>query len=88
MSISVLILYDPKGPAIKSLAGAVAKGVISTGTAQPSLKTIAEATTDNLLQADALILGSPNWSGVTGTLKSWLDEQGDLWEEGILLRSN
>ena len=33
---------------------------------------------------DAVILGSPNWSGISGDLKAWLDDQGDLWEEGVL----
>ncbi len=37
-----------------------------------------------MLAADGIILGSPNWSGPTGFLKSWLDNQGDLWEEGKL----
>jgi NAD(P)H dehydrogenase (quinone) len=84
MSVSVLILYDRKGPAIEALASAVARGVAGTDIARPAVKNIDEATTQDLLQADALLLGSPNWSGVTGALKSWLDEQGDLWEEGNL----
>ena len=33
---------------------------------------------------DALILGSPNWSGITGKLKDWIDYSGDLWESGEL----
>jgi NAD(P)H dehydrogenase (quinone) len=81
---SVLILYDRKGPAIEALASAVARGVSSTGLAKPQLKLIDEAVTEDLLEADALLLGSPNWSGITGTLKAWLDEQGDLWEDGNL----
>jgi NAD(P)H dehydrogenase (quinone) len=84
MPISVLVLYDAKGPAIESLARAVARGISGANGASPVLKRIEEATTDDLLRADALLLGSPNWSGVTGTLKGWLDEQGDLWEEGSL----
>ncbi len=84
MPISVLVLYDAKGPAIESLARAVARGISGANGASPVLKRIEEATTDDLLRADALLLGSPNWSGVTGTLKSWLDERGDLWEEGSL----
>jgi NAD(P)H dehydrogenase (quinone) len=84
MSVSVLILCDRKGPAIEALAAAAARGVAGSGLAQATMKNIQEATTADLLQADALLLGSPNWSGVTGTLKSWLDEQGDLWEEGSL----
>ncbi len=43
-----------------------------------------EADPLDLLRCDALILGSPNWSGVTGKLKSWMDESGDLWESGEL----
>ena len=84
MAVSILVIYDPKGPAIESLAEAVASGVESRESACASLKRIEQARTSDLLEADGLLLGSPNWSGVTGTLKSWLDEQGDLWEEGSL----
>ncbi len=34
-----------------------------------------------MLTADGIALGSPNWSGITGSFKQWLDDQGDLWEE-------
>lgn len=84
MPVSVLVLYDPKGDAIQALAQAAAKGVASTALAHATVKPIAEATRSDLLTADALLLGSPNWSGVTGTMKLWLDEMGDLWEEGSL----
>ena len=30
------------------------------------------------------IIGSPNWSGMTGKLKEWFDYSGDLWESGEL----
>ena len=78
MSVSVLILYDRKGPAIEILAGAIASGVDAIADAYAEPKLLDEATTDDLLKADALILGSPNWSGITGSMKGWLDEQGDL----------
>ena len=81
MAAKVLILYDPKGPAIESLAAASAAGITGGG-AQAVSKTIYQATTADLLEADGLLLGSPNWSGLTGSIKSWLDEQGDLWEDG------
>ncbi len=32
----------------------------------------------------ALVLGSPNWSGITGKLKDWFDYSGELWESGNL----
>ena len=77
----VLVLYDAKGRSIESMARAVAEGVKTSGLAEPSLKTIEEASREDLLSADGLILGSPNWSGITGSFKQWLDDQGDLWEE-------
>ena len=84
MAITVLVLYDPKGRAIESLALAAGEGIAGTGLAQPRVMTIDEATRDDLLAADGLLLGSPNWSGITGTMKHWLDDQGDLWEERVL----
>ena len=84
MTISVLILYDRKGPAIEGLVAAAARGVDSMDSARANVKLIQEAAQADMVEADAIILGSPNWSGVTGSLKSWLDEQGDLWEDGSL----
>ena len=84
MPVSVLVLYDRKGPAIEALATAVAEGVTGTGMARAAVKRTEEAAQADLLDADALLLGSPNWSGITGSLKLWLDEQGDLWEDGRL----
>jgi NAD(P)H dehydrogenase (quinone) len=43
-----------------------------------------EAKPEELLRCDALIVGSPNWSGMTGKLKDWFDYSGDLWETGEL----
>ena len=84
MPVLVLILYDRKSAAIETLALAAAKGVESTGLARANVKRVEEADREDLAAADALMLGSPNWSGVTGSLKLWLDEQGDLWEEASL----
>ncbi|HIN35268.1 MAG TPA: flavodoxin [Dehalococcoidia bacterium] len=83
MPVSILVLYDRKNSAIENLARAAASGVELSG-ADVTLKQTTEATTADLLAADGLLLGSPNWSGITGSLKSWLDDQGDLWEDGSL----
>jgi len=83
MPISILVLYDRKNSAIEDLARSAAMGVDLAG-ASVSLKRVTEATQADLLSADGLILGSPNWSGITGSLKTWLDDQGDLWEDGSL----
>ncbi|MEX0783885.1 MAG: flavodoxin family protein [Dehalococcoidia bacterium] len=45
---------------------------------------IEEAVIPDLLAADGIIVGSPNWSGMTGKLKDWFDYSGDLWETGDL----
>ena len=82
--ISILVLYDRKNSAIEDLARAVGVGVELSGAASAVLKRTTEASQADLLSADGLLLGCPNWSGITGSLKSWLDEQGDLWEDGSL----
>ena len=82
--MNVLVLYGSHGPQMEGLASAISEGIASVGGAQPLQRHLNDATRDDLLSADALVLGSPNWSGITGYLKVWLDEQGDLWEEGVL----
>ncbi len=84
MGVSILVLYDPKGPAIGALAEAIGQGIDGSGVAQAVLKSVDQAETSDLTRADGLALGSPNWSGITGSFKLWLDDQGDLWEEGTL----
>ena len=82
--VSILVLYDRKNSAIENLARAAAVGVEVSGAAVATLKRTTEASQADLLSADGLLLGCPNWSGITGSLKSWLDDQGDLWEDGSL----
>lgn len=84
MPVSILVIYDRKNSAIEDLARAAAEGVEASGVAAVNLKRTTEASQADLLAADGLLLGCPNWSGITGSLKSWLDEQGDLWEDGSL----
>ena len=83
-SCTVLIVYDSQGQEIEALATAASEGVARAEGARPVQKRIEETGREDLLRADAIILGSPNWSGITGSLKTWLDNQGDLWEEGAL----
>ena len=81
--VSILVLFDRKNSAIEDLARFAAMGVELAG-GIVNLKRTTEATPTALLAADGLLLGCPNWSGITGSLKSWLDDQGDLWEDGSL----
>src|SRR3990170_721173 len=80
----VLLLFDSRGGLTEQLAEAVAEGVRAVPGAELHYRRIEEAGTDELKECDALIVGSPNWSGVTGKLKAWFDFTGDLWETGEL----
>ena len=84
MAITVLILYDAYGQQIVRLADAIAEGVAQIEGAHAHPVHVKDAKKEDILGCDALILGSPNWSGITGSMKSWLDSLGDLWEEGVL----
>ena len=83
-SCRVLVVYDGRGPHIGALARAVSEGVAMVEGTEVVEKTVEGAVREDLLRADAIVLGTPNWSGITGSLKLWLDDQGDLWEEGAL----
>ena len=80
----VLLLFDSRGGLTEQLAEAVAEGVRSVPGVELRYLRVDEAEQKELLETDALILGSPNWSGMTGKLKEWMDQSGDLWETGEL----
>ncbi len=79
--VTVLIAFDSRGGLIEQLAQAIAVGVDSAPGARAVLKRIDDCTREDLFAASALILGSPNWSGITGKMKAWMDGLGDLWAE-------
>lgn len=83
-AIRVLLLFDSRGGLTEQLAEAVAEGVRSVPGAELRYRRLDGADQKELLEIDALILGSPNWSGMTGKLKEWMDYSGDLWETGEL----
>jgi NAD(P)H dehydrogenase (quinone) len=82
--VRVLLLYDSRGGLTEQLAAAVAEGVRTVAEAELVERRIHETDPAELLNCDALIVGSPNWSGMTGKLKEWFDYSGDLWETGEL----
>lgn len=81
---TVLLLFDSRGGLTEHLAEAIAEGVRSVSGVTLNYRRLDDASIEELTQCDALILGSPNWSGVTGKLKEWIDHSGDLWETGDL----
>ncbi|SIS73631.1 flavodoxin family protein [Belliella pelovolcani] len=72
----VLITYHSESGKTKAMAEAVAKGVSSVKEVDFILKPIAEVTKDEILQASAIILGSPVYNGnitpeVQAFINSW-----------------
>src|SRR3990172_4933284 len=82
--VRVLLLFDSRGGLTEQLAQSVAEGVRSRPDVDLRYRRVDDAHPSELLNIDALILGSPNWSGMTGKLKEWMDQSGDLWETGDL----
>jgi NAD(P)H dehydrogenase (quinone) len=82
--MKVLVLFDSRGGLTEQLAQSIAEGVESVEGAELVYRRLDDAQIGDLLACDALILGSPNWSGMTGKLKDWMDYTGDLWETGDL----
>lgn len=80
----VLVLFDSRGGLTEQLAKSVAEGVRQVPGAELRYRRLDDADPKELLDIDALILGSPNWSGMTGKLKEWMDHSGDLWQTGDL----
>jgi len=56
---NVLVVYHSTRGHTQALAAAVAQGARSVGGAKVVLKTVTEATTPDILAADAIIVGSP-----------------------------
>lgn len=79
----ILLLYDSRGGLTEELADSIAAGLLEAG-ADCVRRRIEHAVIPDLLAADGIIVGSPNWSGMTGKLKDWFDYSGDLWETGDL----
>lgn len=82
-SVKVLVLYDSQG-LLAELAGSVIEGAGSVDEVEVWDRPLERADKDELIACDALLLGSPNWTGITGRLKHWMDYTGDLWETGEL----
>lgn len=84
MAVRILVLYDNAGSQVEAMAQAVAEGIGRIEGAEAISRDTTSASPDDLLDADGIILGSPNWNGITGRLKSWLDDMSDLGQEGLL----
>lgn len=83
-SVRVLVLFDSRGGLTEQLAAEIAAGAREAQGTEVMYHRIHEVTPSVLKEMDALVIGSPNWSGMTGKLKDWFDYSGDLWRTGDL----
>jgi len=86
MSTLVYVIFDgdPDGP-MDRLAHAIGDGALSVADTQVLLHRPPEVTVDQMVAADAIVLGSPNWHGMTADLKGVIDLTGAIWEQGKLV---
>ena len=72
--MKILIVYDSRTGNTGLMAEAVAQGVKDSGV-EAVLKTVDEASIDELPQVRGVIFGSPVYYGLpTGKIKAWIDE--------------
>lgn len=72
--MKVLIVYDSKTGNTGKMAGYVAEGVENAGVTAV-LKPVEEASIDELISVEGVILGSPVYYGLpSGKIKTWIDE--------------
>jgi len=74
LSIKVLVTYHSLSGNTERMAEAVAAGAKSAPATQVVLKRVAHVTADDLLSADAVVVGSPvYWSNMSGEVKTFFD---------------
>ncbi len=71
----VLIVYDSRTGNTEKMALAVAEGAKKVSGAKVVVKTVDDAKNADLLEADAILLGSPTYYGdMTGKMKEFIDK--------------
>ncbi|MCW4045013.1 MAG: NAD(P)H-dependent oxidoreductase [Candidatus Bathyarchaeota archaeon] len=71
----IMIVYDSKTGNTETMALAIAKGAEQILNAEVTVKKTEQTTLDNLLAADAIIMGSPTYYGqMSAKLKALVDE--------------
>ena len=72
--MKVLVAYHSLSGNTERMAEAVAEGVKSVSGAEALLKRVGKVTAEDLLSADAVVVGSPvYWSNMSGEVKTFFD---------------
>jgi NAD(P)H dehydrogenase (quinone) len=79
----VLIVYDSATGNTEKMAVAIGDGFKESGV-PVELKKVKNTTLDDLVAADAIVLGSPTYFGnVSGTIKTFIDKTEKLYPVGL-----
>jgi NAD(P)H dehydrogenase (quinone) len=74
-SLQVLVVYDSKTGNTETLAALIAEGVKQSAGIDVVVKNVDQATNDDLLKADGIIVGSPTYYGLmSGKIKAMFDD--------------
>lgn len=72
--VNILVIYDSVSGNTESMAQAVAKGAEAVPQTNVTLKKVDQAALDDMLDADAIIIGSPTYYGLmSAKIKDLLD---------------
>lgn len=72
--VKVLIVYDSKSGNTAKMAEAVAEGAKVVKNVMVEVKKVDNATPEDLVDADGIVLGSPDYFGqMTGAMKAFID---------------
>ncbi|MCS6950577.1 MAG: flavodoxin domain-containing protein [bacterium] len=79
----VLVLYDTASGNTRKMAELVARGAESVPNTEVRLKSVEEATADDLLWCDGIAVGTPtNMGTISWRMKRWWDEvAGPVWNQ-------
>jgi len=77
--LRALIIYDSKTGNTEKMAFMIAEGVREVDDVECVVKRVEDATLDDLIQADGIIIGSPTYYGcMSGKLKEFLDKSVEI----------
>ncbi|MCJ7506509.1 NAD(P)H-dependent oxidoreductase [Candidatus Bathyarchaeota archaeon] len=77
--VRIIVVYDSKSGNTESMAQAVAKGSRGVPKAEVTLKKVDQTSLEDLLNADAIIIGSPTYYGLmSAKIKDLLDRSVEI----------
>lgn len=75
----VIIIYESKYGNTRQVAEEIIAGIKETAGVEVTLSEVRQVNFDDIIAADAILIGSPNhWGGHTGSIKKFINELGKI----------